>query len=138
MVNYRELADDLMKSSFKKESHFTPPEDVASGEVGIMIFLTNERNNVLSGDLAQELGLSSGRIAIALKSLESKGFILRKTDLADKRKVIVSFTEKGKQFAETGKQKYLEDTAALLEYIGEHDAKEFVRILKKIAGIISL
>lgn len=135
MVNYLILADELMKSSFKKKSPFSTPEDISRGEVGIMIFLTTERNNVLAGDLAQELSLSSGRIAIALKSLESKGFIARRIDENDKRKVIVSVTENGKKFAEKGRLRYLEDTQKLLRFLGEDDAKSFVRIIKKIAGI---
>lgn len=134
-MDYRALAEELMESNLRKKPPFTPPEDVSRGEVGILIFLTQEKNNVLAGELSKQLNLSSGRIAIALKNLEKKEFIARRADMLDKRKVIVSITEKGRLFAENGRLRCLRDTEAFLCHLGENDAKEFVRILKKINGL---
>lgn len=136
-MGYRELAEQFMIDSFSKEPPLSPPADMSKGETGILTYLSFYRNNVLSGELSKELRLTSGRIATALKSLEKKGFIVRTAGIDDSRKVIVSATKEGILHANKQKDKALDDLTAIFEYIGEDDAKEFVRILRRIFGINS-
>lgn len=134
-MDYKELADELLLICRKNNRPFAPPHDISKGEIGLLTYLAFDNNYMLAGDLSQTLGLTSGRIASALKSLEGKGFITRVNDPNDKRKVIVSITKEGKTFAENGKQKAILETAGLLEYLGEKDAQELVRLVKKIINM---
>ena len=67
-----------------------------------------------------------------LKSLENKGMIVRNSNLTDKRRVHVFITDTGKELVH---EKHLEGIARMekvLEKLGEEDAKEFIRLIKKV------
>jgi len=134
-MNYRKLAEQFMLDSFGAEPPFTPPEDMSKGEAGILTYLSFFHNNVLAGELSKQLRLTSGRIAIALKGLERKGYVKRKRDEKDHRKVIVTVTPKGKEHATKQKEHALNSVEAILKHLGEEDSKEFIRLFHKIYGI---
>jgi DNA-binding MarR family transcriptional regulator len=134
-MDYRKLAEQFMIDTFCKEPPFTPPEDMSKGEVGILTYLTFFHNNILSGELSKGLNITSGRIAIALKSLEKKGFIKRSHGKEDRREVVVCATKSGMEHAQLQKEKGLNDLTRILNYIGEEDSKELIRILYKIFNI---
>ena len=83
--------------------------------------------------LADVLDVTPARIAAILRSLEKKDFIFRGIDLEDKRRVVVELTEKGKDFAEKLKNDIEEHSLALFESLGESDAGEFLRLIRKIS-----
>lgn len=83
--------------------------------------------------LADVLDVTPARIAAILRSLEKKDFIFRGIDLEDKRRVIVKLTEKGAEFAERLKNDIEKHSLALFESLGESDATEFLRLIKKIS-----
>ena len=134
-MDYRKLAEEFLIDTFTKVPPFAPPEDMNKGEMGIITYLASCKNNVLSGELSNVLKLSSGRVAIALKSLEKKGFIYRSSPLEDKRKVVVSITEKGQKCSDEHKEKAIDDFSKIFKFIGPKDTKEFLRILYKIFDI---
>lgn len=51
-------------------------------------------------DLGRRLYLDSGTLTPVLKSLESKGYVIRERSKEDERAVVVSVTEKGKELRE--------------------------------------
>lgn len=134
-MDYKKIAEEFMKGIFGKEPPFSPPDSMSKGEVGILVYLTFIKETALAGELSEQLNLSSGRIAIALKGLEKKGFVKRTSGISDRRQVIVSATEAGKNHAIAEKEEGLNKTIKLLESLGEHDALEFMRILYKIYDI---
>ena len=85
--------------------------------------------------LADVLDVTPARIAAILRSLEKKDFIFRGIDLEDKRRVVVELTEKGREFAEKLKNDIEEHSLALFDALGESDATEFLRLIKKISEI---
>lgn len=101
------------------------------GEGQILLYLTIE-NGLTPGILSEITALGTGRIANILKTMEEKGYIIRKKDEKDKRKVYVYVTEKGKAWHEENKRKLDEEVKNLLNYIGKEDSLELIRILNKI------
>ena len=69
-----------------------------------------------------------------LRSLEIKKLIERECDEKDKRRVTVKITEVGKQFVTNISEAVMDRAQSLLERLGEKDAKEFLRLLKKCTG----
>ena len=135
-MDYRELALELTESFSRPRFAKREPEH-AHGEFGILFFLhfnkiKNGVESFSSGDLSKALELSTGRMAIALNGLEKKGFIARKADYGDRRRVMVSITEEGSSFAETHHEKRLDRFEKMLSALGEEDAVEYVRITKRI------
>ena len=83
-------------------------------------------------ELSRSMGVSSARIAALLKHLEQKGFVQRRTDEHDERRVIVSLTDSGRELIRERRREAIERVAAALRSLGEDDAREYVRLQQKM------
>ena len=124
-----------MQYKYTKDIFMLINQAASMGEERVLTYLYKEQDNVLPGQLTEELQLSTGRIANILKRLEEKGYIERQRRDKDKRRVEVSLTEKGKAFAAEKYQENLQSHRMLLERLGEEDAKELLRIFEKVFQI---
>lgn len=131
-MDYRALAADLLSHiAFQK----TPTEEhsqLSSGEQGILHYLHFVKNGAFAGEISHDVGISTGRTAIALKSLEKKGLVERGGAEKDRRRVIVRITKAGIEAAEGLRNHVLCATEEMLRMLGESDAREYVRIVKRI------
>lgn len=93
--------------------------------------LAHRDKAVCAGELAECVGLTSGRVANILKQLERKGYIERTPGTQDKRKVLVCLTAAGREYAKQVYRKEVDGYAWLLRVLGETDAREFMRLLKQ-------
>lgn len=84
--------------------------------------------------LGSELGFSSPRVAAMLGSLETKKLIKRSSYPSDKRKTVVELTSIGREWAEYANFQVYGLAGNIIHMLGEEDAKEFVRICKKLLG----
>ena len=73
--------------------------EVSKGEMAVLAFLSFQTTPVNPTVLSDTFNLSTARIANTLNGLEKKQFIERSHDTADQRKVTVSLTRKGSDFA---------------------------------------
>ena len=134
-----ELAAELLngiKSLHKIKSQKNINEAM-QGETFVLNYIAIHGGDVLPGEIGNEMSVSSARVATALNSLEQKGLITRRIDTNDRRKILVGITQEGKVFAEEHQQTVLRVASKMLELLGEHDAKEYVRIMKKLAEMLS-
>lgn len=136
-MDYRQLAIELTEAFARPRFARREPEH-AHGEFAILFFLhyNKAKNGVesfSSGDLSKALELSTGRMAIALNGLERKGLIKRTSDYSDRRRVMVSITDEGSSLAEDHHERGLDRFEKMLSSLGEEDAVELVRIVKRIA-----
>lgn len=104
----------------------------ASGEYSILYLMYHEPDPHSAGEFAERLDLSPGRVANVLKALEKKGLIERKKDPSDGRRTMVTLTQKGKEYICQTYTQAIEVYHNLIEEIGEHDTREFLRITKKL------
>lgn len=106
------------------------------GEDGVLLFMLQEEDNLLSGDLVTKTGLTSGRIANILKKLEQKKLIIRINDTEDKRKVHVHLTEAGKlralQLNDTIRQTY----ESFLGYLGDENTLAVKNIMERMVEYV--
>ncbi len=137
-MNAQELTDEYLEV-FKQMHQFSPrkpfPEEV-KGEIGVMHYLYFEGKNVTPGEIKDVLNIGSGRVADILKCLEKKGLICREHDPADKRKVLVSLTEQGQDLACKKKKELCKRQEALITFLGEKDAAEMIRIMKRVVEFL--
>ena len=83
-------------------------------------------------DLSRRLGVSSARIAALLGRLEAKGLILRGSDPLNNRQVIVTLSPQGLEAIQAFRDRVLRAAAQMLAALGPEDAREFVRLQKKL------
>ena len=110
--------------------------EAMQGEAFVLHYVSRRGGNVLPGEISQEMDVSSARIAAALNSLEKKGLIIREIDRSDRRQILVAITQKGKNAAEDHYRTVLGIAGQMLELLGEDDAKDYVRIMKKLAEVL--
>lgn len=138
-MDYRTLTFEIMELMRKKRHPMDDFREFEKGENGILqSLLINDKSGgekLTPGEISAIQELSTGRVAAALKSLENKNYIERQIDKTDRRRIIVTLTEKGKIFAQKLFDKTIEKVERVLREIGEHDAKEFFRILKRMVEL---
>lgn len=132
MMIFDELTKELMSVQFLKEPPMKKFNALSKGEIGTLLYLKFEKNNVLAGDISKRLKLTTGRTAIILKNLEKKGYINKIKGLEDCRRTFVSITDLGKEFVKKDGEEVFKSIRNILVFLGEEDARHFVRINKNL------
>ena len=86
-------------------------------------------------DVVLRLGYTRSRMTRILDSLSAKGYVRRAADSHDRRRVTAFATEKGRKFSREQRAEGVNDLAARLTTLGEHDTKELLRVLEKAYSI---
>lgn len=138
MELYEKLAKELMEAIAKRGP--VPPKDKIGesirGEMAVLRLLGEKDGQIAAGEISRLLNMTTSRIAAVLGSLEKKAYITRQADDADKRRVLVELTEKGRAFHAEKKAEACRHMQQILMRLGEEDAHEFVRLMKRMAEIL--
>ncbi|MDD3042543.1 MAG: MarR family transcriptional regulator [Methanosarcinaceae archaeon] len=99
---------------------------------------------VMPSEIGTYLAMDRSSLSRMVFSLEKKGFLKRRNDLSDRRKVLVSLTEKGRKDYEVLNRAVEERLSEVMEVLNEQDLKDFeeclgtqVRIMRKINDAMS-
>lgn len=107
-----------------------------NGSRGIYVMLRylkdNENRDVVAGDLAKEMGVTTARVARALKTLEKKGYVERKKIDEDGRKVSVVLTSAGEVALKKREKDIRLTILPWLNRLSEKEQKELIELLQKI------
>jgi MarR family transcriptional regulator, organic hydroperoxide resistance regulator len=134
-MDYKELAAEFLQNMylFHKDKQHKKTDEFLQGGAFILQYLYMRKDNVLPSEISNEMSISTARIAAALGNLESKGLINREIDKNDRRQILVSLTPEGIENAKKHQQEVEKDVMEMLQCLGEHDAREYVRIIGKLA-----
>lgn len=137
-MNYHEAAEELIRTQLMYSKQLCKIADIiASRGEDLALLLLHARNDaVYAGEFTTALGLTTGRVANLLKQLERKGYITRKPDPEDRRKIRISLTETGISRAHEAYECMLKDYIWLMEGLGEQDSQQLIRVLKQGAELI--
>jgi len=103
------------------------------GEAFALHFIAQHDGAVVPSDIEGAMGVSSARIATVLNGLENKAFVTRQIDPADRRRTIIRLTPLGEEQAAASADHLLGLAKKLLEFLGEEDAANYVRIMGRLA-----
>ena len=133
-VDYKKLAKEFFYKRYQLNqiNHQQMLDKSLRGEICTLLYLKDRSEFVLPGEISGEMNISSARVASILNSLESKGLLERQIDKTDRRRILVSLTQRGGEKAEEHNEIVINMIAKMLELLGEDDAKEFVRITGRI------
>lgn len=136
------LAHELFEQ-FACLGHSVRPDtrNFTRGEAGVIRTLHLADNAGEHGltptQIAERSYLSSARTANVLRALESKGWIRREHDTADRRRVTVTLTEAGEEERTRRRAQMDAEAGEFLRQLGAQDASEAIRILKRCNEILN-
>jgi len=135
-LDYTALAREYMEVLFQMRNRKASKKisDSMHGEHVMLAYLSHHGDSGIPSEISNELGISTARIAATLNGLESKGLLTRRIDELDRRRILVELTEAGRKTASDHERHITEMVIHMLEDLGEHDAIEFLRILKKLSS----
>lgn len=136
-IKYRERAESLLEMLGDSEWHpmQKTTERLWQGESMTMMLLDRNREGMTAGDISSYLSIGSGGVANILNNLEKKGLIERNVCAHDRRRVMVTLSDKGIACITEKKQAILLYTENFLREVGDEDSREIIRLTEKILKI---
>lgn len=107
-------------------------DDGYKGVFVILRILDESDGEVLAGDVAREMNVSTARVARALNYLEEKSYVARGGSASDARKVVISLTDEGKDALEKRKRSISEIVSPLFANLTDEETAELFRLLNKV------
>ena len=98
----------------------------------ILDYLEQAEGEVVAGDLAKKLNVSTARITALLKKLEKNGFITRRTSSKDARRIIIEITPAGIAFVDNLREQTLSKVAQMLDRVGKENIETYIKISQQI------
>ena len=131
---YDDIASELLKTR-AEFFHVQASQEMSKmlkGELFVLNYLATHEQQTHPNTISKEMSVSTARIAVLLNRLEEKGLITLTDDPEDNRQIIVHLTEKGAEKIAQCRKDTLNCMTEMLEYLGPDDARELLRIEKKI------
>jgi len=126
---------EIMMTSHKNAME--PMGRGGKGELFILNYLNNKDEAVLPSEIGDAMHSSNARISAALGSLEKKGHIHREIDTTNRRNILVTITDEGRERIRNDMMKMRGQMINIFTEMGESDTIEFVRLIKRFSGIAS-
>lgn len=134
-MDYESLAHDFIEVMHQISTRDVQNQinDSMHGENFVLFYISEHEGNVIPSDISNAMGITSARIAAVLNSLERKGLISRRIDLEDRRRILIDLNDAGRDYVHKQNQVRISFIVNMFQYLGEDDAKEYIRIMKKLA-----
>lgn len=140
-MDYKESAKELLTYLIYNErlGHVIQGNiaEISKGELAVIMYLIDEGDGISAAVLSKKFDINSSRVAAILNSLSKKGYIERRNDPKDKRKIQIYITQKGIEYGKLKRESILNRMSHMLEKLGEDDAREHIRIMKRIFDLIN-
>ena len=133
----REMAQTLLRefAQLFREGATRHMRDVYGGELGVLGYIHYRGDGVTPSDISREFHISTARVANVLNALERKEYIERRSDQEDRRKVRIFIMERGRRRTEECIAAAVNEVQTLLERLGEEDAEDALRLMRRIREI---
>lgn len=102
---------------------------------GFILLHINKPEGVPSTSIGPAMGMESTSLVRTLNAMEEKGWIRRKKDAKDARKVMISLTAKGKQKRDVSKLAVQLFNETVEKKVGKQKLKIFAEVLHEINAI---
>lgn len=95
-----------------------------------------DKDGIPATKLGPMMGMEPTSMTRILKSMEEQGYITRKNDKKDGRKVLVKLTKKGKDYRDVSKQKVIQLNNHIKNEIPEEKLQVFLETIQQINKIL--
>ncbi|MDD3183739.1 MAG: MarR family transcriptional regulator [Anaerostipes sp.] len=138
-MNQREVAIevlDKMQGSCPNQL-FQKINDFDHGIIFVCMYLDCQEQEVIAGDIANEMKVSTARVATLLKKMEQRHLIRKYHSPKDARKTVVEITEEGKSFVEGKREKAISKMEHIIDEVGKEEMEVFIETLHKIGKAVA-
>lgn len=94
-------------------------------------------SNIGLSEIRGYLSISKAAVSQILRVLEKKGYINRDIDKNNRRNLIVTLTQKGRDVLADKDNEFNDRLDKIITSLGEDDAKQMIRIINKLVEIMS-
>jgi len=102
----------------------------------IVIKIIGMEDEIMPSTIGKYTGMEKSSLTRMVDDLEEKGIVFRKTDPDDRRKVLISLTEKGLKCYNYLSEITVEMADEILEFVDERDIEDYVQSLETIVRIL--
>lgn len=102
----------------------------------IMRCIGPDSRGIKISDLSTRLQITPAGVTHVINSLEEGGYVERLDDSTDRRVVLVKPTTRGKQVIKLMKTELFEHLKGLINFLGEQESKELIRLLSSMFSYI--
>ena len=133
-MDYEQLAEEFISRMVQMQFSDLNRSinEAMRGEHFILAYVYHN-DSALPGELAQAMQTSTAYVAKMLRGLEEKDLIRRTLDINDRRRILVTLTEKGKEQAKKDAAYVKDGVKWMLSILDDEDAVALVRILHKLS-----
>lgn len=107
----------------------------SKGELFILKYLLTKNAPVLPSELGEALNSTNSRISAALGALEKKGQIHRKIDVNNRRNILVTLTDAGRERILINTKQIRDHLTKVVTEMGVDEVREYVRLSTKFFEI---
>ncbi len=102
----------------------------------MVIKIIGIQGEIMPSTLGEYTGMDKSSLTRMVDDLEKKGIVFRKTDPEDRRKVLVSLTEKGLNCYNDLTEITVDMADKILKFVDEKDVEDYVQSLENIVKIL--
>ena len=133
-MDARALAQELLATMEQVKVMDTPKQTEELMGTGYFVLrYLGSHSDVNPSEIGQALNVTAARISVIIKRLEKKDLVIRSAHPNDLRKFVINLSETGEQLLQQQEKERLDFAMNMMEYLGEDDAKAYIRIIKKLA-----
>lgn len=121
----------LARACEEKEQYFTKLYDLTNPEFRCMRFL-NDGCYYSVKELANVMGITSGRVTQIITSLENKNYITREIDKNDRRNIKICITENAIPYIKNVTEKHVALHQKVLEHIPEETRESVLLAMEEL------
>lgn len=133
-MNRNVIAEELVsKFSMHQCKEFTNVlNDASKGLFVVLKLIKSSNTDILAGDIASALNVSTARVAVALKTLEIKKWVKTYKSQEDARKKVVKLTEQGELVLKEWDEKLVGLAASFLDKLTDEEVNQLINIVNKV------
>ena len=115
---------------------FKSVNELQMGIGAVLQILQKSQGVVTAGQISEEMGVSTARVAVLLKKMAAKGLITKEKGVMDGWVTIVRLTESGENIASKMRHEMWVQVEKIIDSIGEERVLEFIEISNEIRNIV--
>lgn len=133
-MDYQAAAIEILRciSTLGGGAAATRLQQCSQGEAMTLHLLALAPAGMTPGDLSEQMGISTARVAAILNGLEAKGYILRRSGPGDRRRVLVELTEAGRERGQALYRHMVNHVMSTLQLLDREEIDWCIRILHKL------